>query len=156
MKRWLTFLFWAWAAMVHAQSVTLAWNGSSSPEVTGYRVYYGTNSRSYSFVTNAGLALTQTVLLPRAGRWFFAATAYDGQGLESDYSNEVEWEARPSPPALEGEPWVRLSPIIERSTNMVSWVNTTGAPTFFAATNRMEFFATRRLLIEKVQRVSEP
>ena len=156
MKRWLTFLFWAWAAMVHAQSVTLAWNGSSSPGVTGYRVHFGTNSRSYAFVTNAGLALTQTVLLPRAGRWFFAATAYDAQGLESDYSNEVEWEARPASPVLQGEQFVRLSPIIERSTNLVDWVNTTGAPTFFGATNGMEFFATRRLVIERVQRVIEP
>ena len=156
MKRWLTFLFWAWAAMVHAQSVTLAWNGSASPGVTGYRVHFGTNSRSYSLVTNAGLALTQTVLLPRVGRWFFAATAHDAQGLESDYSNEVEWEAKPSPPVVQSEPWVRLSPVIERSTNMVAWVNSTGAPTFFAATNDMEFFATRRLVIERVQRVIEP
>ena len=156
MKRMLTMLIVLWAAMVHAQSVTLAWNGSSSPGVTGYRVHFGTNSRSYAFVTNAGLAQTQTVLLPRAGRWFFAATAYDGQGLESDYSNEVEWEARPGSPVLQGEPWVRLSPVIERSTNLVSWVNTTGAPTFFAATNGMEFFLSRRLVIEKVQRVSEP
>jgi len=156
MKRWLTFLFWAWAAMVHAQSVTLAWNGSASPGVTGYRVHFGTNSRSYAFVTNAGLALTQTVLLPRVGRWFFAATAHDAQGLESDYSNEVEWEARPGSPELLGETFVRLSPVIERSTNMVAWVNTTGAPTFFATTNGMEFFGTRRLVIEKVQRVIEP
>ena len=145
-----------WAATVQAQSVTLAWDASPSPSVTGYLIYFGTNSRSYSFLTNAGLALTQTVLLPRVGRWFFAATAHDAQGLESDYSNEVEWEARPASPVLQGERFVRLSPVIERSTNMVAWVNSTGSPTFFAATNRMEFFATRRLLIEKVQRVSEP
>ena len=156
MKRWLTFLFWAWAATLRAQSVTLAWNGSSSPGVTGYRVHFGTNSRSYSFVTNAGLALTQTVLLPRVGRWFFAATAYDAQGLESDYSNEVEWEAKPSAPVLQGAPIVRLSPVIERSTNQVDWLSFSGAPTFLSATNKEEFFLTRRLLIERVQRVSEP
>ena len=142
--------------MVHAQSVTLAWNASPSPEVTGYRVYYGTNSRSYSVVTNAGMVLTQTVVLPHLGRWFFAATAHDALGLESEFSNEVEWEARPGSPVVQGEPWVRLSPVIERSTNQVDWVSVTGAPTFLAATNDVEFFATRRLVIERVQRVIEP
>jgi hypothetical protein len=156
MKRWLAIWFWAWVAMVRAQSVTLAWNASPSPEVTGYRVYYGTNSRSYSVVTNAGLMLTQTVVLPRLGRWFFAATAHDALGLESEFSNEVEWEARLGSPVLQGEPWVRLSPVIERSTNQVDWVSVTGAPTFFAATNDMEFFVSRRLVIEKVQRVLTP
>jgi hypothetical protein len=156
MKRLLTTLFLTWAAMVHAQSVTLAWNASPSPEVTGYRVYYGTNSRSYSVVTNAGLVLTQTVVLPHLGRWFFAATAHDAHGLESEFSNEVEWEARPVSPVLQGERVVRLSPVIERSTNQVGWVNTTGEPTYFAATNGLEYFATRRLVIERVQRVLTP
>ena len=77
MKRLVTILIALWAATVQAQSVTLAWDASPSPSVTGYLIYYGTNSRSYSFLTNAGLALTQTVVLPHLGRWFFAATAYD-------------------------------------------------------------------------------
>jgi hypothetical protein len=156
MRGLITMMVLVLAATLQAQSVTLAWNASPSPEVTGYRVYYGTNSRSYSVVTNAGLALTQTVVLPHAGRWFFAATAYDALGLESEFSNEVEWEARPGSPLVQGELWVRLSPVIERSTNQVNWVSVTGAPTFFAATNDVEFFATRRLVIEKVQRVLTP
>jgi hypothetical protein len=156
MKRLLTILMLLAAVTLQAQSVTLAWNASGSPEVTGYRIYYGTNSRSYAFVTNTALVTTQTVVLPRLGRWFFAATAHDAQGLESEYSNEVEWEAKPGSPVLQGELFVRLSPVIERSTNLVDWVNTTGAPTFFAATNGAEFFATRGLIIEKVQRALTP
>jgi hypothetical protein len=74
------------------QTVTLAWDGSPSAAVAGYRVYWGTNSRAYCCVTNAGLALTQAVVLPHGGRWFFAATAYDTNGLESDFSGEVSWE----------------------------------------------------------------
>ena len=64
-------------------AVTLAWKASPSPGVSNYRIYFGTNARSYSFVTNAGLVRTQTVVLPQAGRWFFAATAMDTNGLES-------------------------------------------------------------------------
>ena len=156
MKGWLTILVLFAAAGLLAQSVTLAWNASASPSVSGYRIYYGTNSRSYSYMTNTALVTTQTVVLPHAGRWFFGATAHDASGLESELSNEVEWEAKPASPVLQGEAVVRLSPVIERSTNLVSWGNTTGAPTFLAATNGMEFFATRRLVIEKVQRVLSP
>ena len=75
-------------------SVRLAWNASASTEIAGYRIYYGTNSGAYGCATNAGLVLTQTVVLPRRGRWFFAATAYDTNGLESRFSNEVEWESQ--------------------------------------------------------------
>ena len=156
MRGLITMMVLVLAATLQAQSVTLAWNASPSPEVTGYRVYYGTNSRSYSVVTNAGMVLTQTVVLPHLGRWFFAATAYDALGLESEFSNEVEWEARLGSPVVQGERVVRLSPVIERSTNQVDWVSVTGSPTLLAATNRMEFFATRRLVIERVQRVIEP
>ena len=156
MKPLLTTLILAWAALVHAQHVTLAWDASPSPEVTNYRIYFGTNSRSYSFVTNAGLVLTQKVVLPHTGRWFFAATAMDSNGLESAFSNEVQWEAKPAPPVLRGETWVRLTPVIERSTNLVNWWSCAGDATWIAATNQMEFFATRRLLIERVQRVNQP
>jgi hypothetical protein len=156
MKGWLAILMLLSATLVHAQSVTLAWNASPSPEVVGYRIHFGTNAGNYSFVTNAGLVLTQAVVLPHTGRWFFAATAVDGGGLESDFSNEVQWEARPGAPVVQSETWVRLTPVIERSTNLVSWQNFEGEATWIAATNAMEFFATRRLLIERMQRVNQP
>ena len=155
MKWVLTWLVLAGALGLRAQSVTLAWNASPSPEVTGYRVYYGTNSRSYSVVTNAGLVLTQSVVLPHLGRWFFAATAYDALGLESEFSNEVEWEAKPGSPLVQGERVVRLSPVIERSTNQVDWSSLTGAPTFLAATNRTEFFRAQRLVVEDARVVRD-
>lgn len=156
MKPLFTTLILACALMVHAQSVTLAWDASPSPGVVGYRIDFGTNANSYAFVTNAGLTLTQAVILPQPGRWFFAATAVDGNGIESDFSNVVEWEAKPVPPVLQSESWVRLTPVIERSTNLVSWKSFEGEATWIAATNAMEFFATQRLLIERVQRVNEP
>lgn len=156
MKRWLTILMVLCAAAVHAQSVTLAWDASPSPEVTGYRIYFGTNAGSYSFVTNASLVLTQMVVLPHTGRWFFAATAVDANGLESDFSNMVQWEARLVPPVVSGEPWFRLLPELWQSTNQVDWVSFKGEATWIAATNTTEFFMMRGLLIERVQRVDQP
>jgi hypothetical protein len=156
MKRLLTILILLSATLVHAQKVRLAWDASPSPDVVGYRIHFGTNAGSYSFVTNVGLMRTQTVVVPHTGRWFFAATAVDANGVESDFSNQVQWEAKPTAPVVQSETWVRLTPVIERSTNLVSWSNFEGEATWIAATNAMEFFATRRLLIERVQRVNQP
>ena len=155
MKRLFTMLLLVWAGAVGAQSVTLAWDASPSASIAGYRVYYGTNSRAYGFVTNAGLVLTQRVTLPHPGRWFFAATAYDGNGLESVFSDEVQWEAKPGAPEMHGEAFVRLAPVIERSTNQVDWSSFTGAPTFLAATNRAEFFRAQRLIVEDARVVRD-
>lgn len=69
-------------------------------------------------------------------------------------SNLVEWEALPEPPQMKGESWVRLVPVIERSTNGANWQSVAGVPTWFPATNAQEFFTTRRLLIERVERVA--
>ena len=45
---------------------------------------------------------------------------------------------------------VRLAPVIGRSTNLVAWGSVTGEATWFAATNRAEFFRVNRLLMERV------
>ena len=156
MKAMLTFLLATLTTLALAQKVTLAWDASPSPDVVGYRIHFGTNAGNYSFVTNVGLVRTQTVVLPHTGRWFFAATAVDANGVESPFSNQVQWEAKPVAPIVQSETWVRLTPVIERSTNLVSWQNFEGDATWIPATNTMEFFATRRLLSEQVQRVNEP
>jgi hypothetical protein len=156
MKRVLTVLISLCALMMHAQSVTLAWDASPSAGVGGYRIYYGLQAGSYLFWTNAGLVLTQTVVLPHPGRWYFAATAVCTNGIESAFSNEVQWEAKPGAPTVHDETWVRLTPVIERSTNLVDWSSVAGTPTWFRVTNAMEFFATRQLLIERVQQVRQP
>jgi hypothetical protein len=140
----------AWAVAASAQRLTLAWDASPCACAASYRLYYGTNTRSYQFVTNTSLALTQAVVLPHGGRWFFAATVVSTNGLESDFSNEVSWESTPTPPVMTGSSWVRLTPVLGRSTNLASWGSVTGQATWFPATNRAEFFRVDRLLMEKV------
>ncbi len=150
MKWVVAMLMLAGAVAADAERLTLAWDPSPSADVSGYPLYWGTNTRSYQFVTNAGLVLTQSVVLPWRGRWWFAATAYDTNGLESDFSNEVSWESKPVPPAMAGESWVRLAPVFGRSTNLAAWRSVTGEATWFPATNRAEFFRVNRLLMERV------
>jgi hypothetical protein len=141
---------------IAAERLTLAWDASTDAAVTGYRLYYGTNSGAYPFVTNSGLSVTQSVVLPQAGRWFFAATACTRDRLESGFSDEVVWESAPAAPAITSEPWVLLFPLLECSTNLVSWRSVTGAPTWWPATNRVEFFRAGGLLIQGVKRVVTP
>jgi len=149
--KWLcAALVMAWAAAANGQRLTLAWDASPCACGAGYRLYYGTNTRSYQFVTNTGLMLTQSVVLPHGGRWFFAATVVSTNGLESDFSNEVSWESKPTAPVMAGKPWMRLAPVFGRSTNLVTWGSVTGEASWFPATNRAEFFRVDRLLIERV------
>ena len=149
--KWLcAALVMALAVAASAQRLTLAWDASPCACAASYRLYYGTNTRSYQFVTNTGLMLAQSVVLPHGGRWFFAATAYSTNGLESDFSSEVSWESKPAPPVMAGETWVRLVPVFGRSTNLAAWGSVTGEATWFPATNRAEFFRVNRLLMERV------
>jgi hypothetical protein len=70
--------------------VTLAWDVSPSPGVTGYKVHYGTSSRNYQVVVDVGNATTCTLTDFQGGSvYYFAATAYDGSGNESGYSDQV-------------------------------------------------------------------
>lgn len=69
--------------------VDLNWNHSPSPGVAGYRVYYGTTSGNYSNSVVLGNVTTNTFSGLMGGvTYFFAVTAYDANGLESNFSNE--------------------------------------------------------------------
>lgn len=77
-----------------AGTAVLSWSVSTDTDVRGYRVYYGTSSRTYAQARGSGIdvggALTYAVSNLQAGRtYYFAVTAYDGAGNESDYSPEV-------------------------------------------------------------------
>ena len=71
-------------------NIRLAWDASSDPSVASYRVHYGVASGVYTNSVSAGGATTVTVSnLLEGVRFYFAATAVDTNGLESDFSNEV-------------------------------------------------------------------
>jgi fibronectin type 3 domain-containing protein len=77
-----------------AGTATLSWSAPGSANVIGYRVYYGTASRSYlqprGMGLSAGNATTHVVTgLPRGYLYFFAVTAVGANDEESDFSNEA-------------------------------------------------------------------
>jgi hypothetical protein len=75
-----------------SSQVTLSWDRSLSGSVTGYYLYYGTTSKQYAKKINVGTALTTTINnLSTTQTYYFAATAYDASGRESNPSNEVSY-----------------------------------------------------------------
>jgi hypothetical protein len=65
----------------------LSWDASQTG-VTGYKVYYGTSSKSYTSKVDVGMVSSYTVSNLPSGTYYFAVTAYDSTGNESTYSNE--------------------------------------------------------------------
>jgi fibronectin type III domain protein len=74
-------------------TVTLTWTANREPDLTGYKVYVGTASGTYSFPGSAfviGKVTSYTVSnLPMGQTYFFAISAYDSAGNESLLSAEV-------------------------------------------------------------------
>ena len=71
-------------------TATLTWNPDPSTNLAGYKVYLGTASGVYSSSTSVGNVTSYTV--PNLGignTYYFAVTAYNSNGIESGFSNEV-------------------------------------------------------------------
>jgi hypothetical protein len=80
------------ATSVAGANVTLAWDGNSEPNISGYKVYYGRVSQTYPFVIDAGSNTTQVISNLEDGiTYYFAVTAYDAFGQESDFSGEIPY-----------------------------------------------------------------
>lgn len=89
--RWLTIFLAFTALSVFADvSVPLAWNPSPDVNVAGYKIYYGGASRTYTNFVDVG-NVTSTVIsgLAEGTTYFFAATTYGADGVESDFSAEA-------------------------------------------------------------------
>ena len=72
--------------------ITLAWDSNSEPDVAGYKLYLGNSSHNYTQVVDLGMTDQYTIRdLIEGTVYFFALTAYNQNGLESGFSNEVQY-----------------------------------------------------------------
>jgi len=93
----LLFLLCGLRSFGQTASVGLAWDANSETDIAGYRVYFGTHPATYTNVTDVAKVTTATIPgLALGTNYYFAVTAYNTLGLESDYSNEVAY----APPVL--------------------------------------------------------
>jgi len=69
--------------------LALNWSKGTDGNVLGYKVYYGTESRNYDTNLDVGNVLTYSISgLIEGKSYYFAVTAYNVHGLESEFSNE--------------------------------------------------------------------
>ena len=71
-------------------SVTLAWDRNSEPDIAGYNVYYGNISGEYMRIETV-TDPTAIIGVKGSRTFYFAVTAYNTNGMESGFSEEVHW-----------------------------------------------------------------
>ncbi len=108
--RLLTAIALLWSGTigpVAANTVSLRWDAVADPEISGYRIYYGTSAQDLSANIDAGLVTATNLSLASCTTYFLAAKAYRPDGSESpEFSNMVSGWGRPvvnsvNPSALE-------------------------------------------------------
>lgn len=79
------------AGAAQSREVTLSWDPNSEPDLSHYVVYWGFIPGNYTNNSgDIGLVTEFSVEIPDDGKtYYFAVTAVDTAGLESDFSNEV-------------------------------------------------------------------
>jgi hypothetical protein len=73
-----------------AGTATVKWNANTETDLAGYKVYYGTVSRSYQPAIPVGKVTSLSIPgLTEGKKYYFAVAAVDTSGNESGYSAEV-------------------------------------------------------------------
>jgi hypothetical protein len=97
----LILILVVFASLISGETVTLAWNANTEPDLAGYHVYYGTVSRGtktdpnnffYEDCMRAIPKARTTITIDKIApgqTFYFGVTAYDTAGNESSFSNEV-------------------------------------------------------------------
>ncbi len=81
----------SWRSLA-VQTAVVSWDPSTDANVAGYNVYYGPSSLNYTNMLAVGSATSLLASgLVEGATYYFAATAYDFTGVESDLSNEVTY-----------------------------------------------------------------
>ena len=90
----LFFLIWisrGFSALT-VPDVALAWDPSPDSSVVGYRLHSGMKSGFYTEHVDVGTpAFSAVTGLSKGGAYYFAVTAYNAEGIESDPSNEISF-----------------------------------------------------------------
>ena len=140
-------------AVLAVQNVALAWMPSSSTNVVGYKIYYGTASQNYDSSVEVGNTNVATISgLVEGTTYYFAAIAVDSAGEESPFSNEAVYTVPTFAATLAVSPGSDggfsfsvsgisgYDYVVESSTDLINWVpvQTNTAPFTFTDPNAAE------------------
>lgn len=81
-----------------AGSATFGWKANTETDLAGYKIHYGPAPRQYDKTVDCGNVTKFKVENIPDGMAYYAATAYDKSGNESDFSSEVAHDPKPLPP----------------------------------------------------------
>jgi hypothetical protein len=114
----------------NAGQVTLQWNANTEPDLAGYRVHYGTSSRSYQYSTDVKNSTSCNISGLNSGTtYYFAVTAYDTHQNESRYSDEVDYYV-PADSGSTADPIPATDPIVDNgdagSSSLGRWKVSSG------------------------------
>lgn len=79
------------ASAVDQKAISLLWDRNPEAEVVGYRIYHGFSTRAYETVKDVGNEPGGYGIATLGRTNYFAVTAYDSNGLESGFSDEVTY-----------------------------------------------------------------
>jgi hypothetical protein len=86
----ISLIFTILSPPLYADQVTLSWDPVIHPDLAGYKIYSGFSSRDYVDELDVNNNTSCTISdLVEGETYYFATTAYDIYGNESDFSNEV-------------------------------------------------------------------
>lgn len=88
----LAMFFSLFAVKAHSAQATLTWDLNTETDLAGYKLYYGIERGNYSYYIDVGNQSSYTVSdLEPNQVYYFAATAYDIDNNESDFSDEITY-----------------------------------------------------------------
>jgi len=128
-----------------AAQVVLGWDAGSASASAGYILYYGEVSGYYSVALDVGTATTAAISGLYEGRtYYFTVTAYNVDGDESPYSNEVTYtfaEADSTPPTV-----ALTSPVNGASVPKKSTVTIGATASDNIGVTKVEFYVNGQLV----------
>lgn len=105
-------------------NLAASWMPTPDEGAAGYNLYYGTLSRGYLDVIDAGTNLSAAIFnLDPGTKYYFAVTVYDHEGRESDFSQETAYIV---------PTWIQMTflfPVqvhetkVQSSSNLLEWVD---------------------------------
>ena len=97
-------------AVTATQSVTVTWDANSEPDVVGYRLFYGRESHLYTTQVDVPGPMAVASNLTEGETYYFAAVAYNNDGLQSELSAEISYEVSGGPPGPSPTPSATPAP----------------------------------------------
>jgi Bacterial Ig domain/Fibronectin type III domain len=148
--RWILVFAVLVSPVFATSSVNLSWDPNPEPDITGYRLKYGTSSGTYSQSIDVGNVTTAAVPSLTAGQtYYFVVTAFNASAMESQPSNEVTFSVTVT---------VNQSPLVaitspDNGSNVVAPATVTisaNASDSDGSVNRVEFYSGATKLGESI------